>query len=209
MFINPYKRFSTTTKFYTSKVNTMNKTFKYDSPIYKNLNILIKDNPINTETQINIEKFLFDYSYISLDNEFLNKPFSGIDYTIINPKLSKLLVESKEPLIKLIINFKQEFESSKSIKCYQIDLAHIELAKILVQIKDTDIVNIIYGRLLKIISTYQRSEDSLNSIVDVGYTLGKDILNSYYYNEYLKSKSNRFGDKKNISFIKLSLWRKK
>lgn len=187
----------------------MNKTFKYDSPIYKNLNILIKDNPINTETQINIEKFLFDYSYISLDNEFLNKPFSGIDYTIINPKLSKLLVESKEPLIKLIINFKQEFESSKSIKCYQIDLAHIELAKILVQIKDTDIVNIIYGRLLKIISTYQRSEDSLNSIVDVGYTLGKDILNSYYYNEYLKSKSNRFGDKKNISFIKLSLWRKK
>jgi len=208
VFINSYKNFSTA-RFYTSKVNTMNKAFKYDSPIYKNLNILIKDNLINDETQIKIEKFLFDYSYISLDNEGLNKPFSAIDYSIINPKLSKLLLESKELLIKLIINFKQEFKSSKSFKDSQIDLAQIELAKILVEIKDTYTVSIMYGRLLKIISTYQRSEDSLNSMVDVSYNLGKDILNSYYYNKYLKSKSNKYlKSKSNINKIyHLSNWK--
>lgn len=66
---------------------TKNKSLKLDSPIYNNLNILIKNNPINEETQIKIEKFLFDYSYVSLGQANTNLDFC-IDYSIINPKLT-------------------------------------------------------------------------------------------------------------------------
>ena len=40
-----------------------NKNFKFDSPIYRYLNILIKYNPINVEIQRKIDKFLLEYTY--------------------------------------------------------------------------------------------------------------------------------------------------
>jgi len=62
-----------------------NKSIKLGSPIFNNLNTIIRDNPLNEETQKSIEKFLFDYSYISLDNQSkYTKSFKlgGIDYSI-------------------------------------------------------------------------------------------------------------------------------
>lgn len=170
------------------KVKGVNKSFKYDSPLYQNLNILMKDNPINAETQQKIEKFLFDYSYICLDNKAINKPFSGIDYSIINSRLAKLLLESKQSLIKIISNYKQTI--SKPTKQNHMDKVFIEGVNILSDIEDEYLVNIIYGRILKILSTYNRSQDSLNSIVDVGYDLGRDLINNYYFYAYLRAKSN-------------------
>ena len=63
--------FSNTASFYVSKnvSKTTNKSLKLDSPIFNNLNIIIRNNPINEETQIKIEKFLFDYSYICISQE--------------------------------------------------------------------------------------------------------------------------------------------
>ena len=188
VFIKPYDNVrSFSTSFYASKVTTIDKTFKYDSPLYNKLSVLIEDNPINAETQKKIEESLLDYSYIHLDNE--SKPFSGIDYSIINSKLSKVLFESKQPLIKLIINFKQDIKTSKRIKPNKTDILNIEVAKILSKVKHEYLVNIIYGRILKIISTYNRSMDNLNSMVDLSYDLGRDLVNKYYHIEYLRAKS--------------------
>ena len=95
--------------------------------------MLIKDNPIKDETQKKIEKVLLDYSYISLYNKSVNKPFDGIDSSVINPKLSRFLFESKEPLIKTIVKFKQELRPSKHIKSNQMDLVLIEAANIIAE----------------------------------------------------------------------------
>lgn len=190
MFIKSQRSFSTTT---TSKQNKIDNTFKYDSPIYKNLNMMIKDNPINDETQKKIEKYLLEYSYISLEHES-KKPFVGINYSIINSKLSKLLLDSKESLIKLIVNFKEELRSNKPIKSNKMDLVLIESKIILLEISNEYLVNIIYGSLLKILSTYKISQGSKNNVVDVGFNLGKDLINNYYYNMYLKSKSKKIDE---------------
>jgi hypothetical protein len=63
------RSFFTTTSFYLPEVSKINKTFKYDSPIYKSLNTLIIDNPINEETQRKLEEFLLNYSYASFENK--------------------------------------------------------------------------------------------------------------------------------------------
>ena len=48
-----------------------------------------------------------------------------------------------------------------------------------------------YGYLLKIITTYQRTDHKLNSMVDVCYSLGRDLVNNYYCISYLNIKSKR------------------
>lgn len=195
-----------------NNINTTNKYFKLGSPIFNNLKIIIRDNSINEETQRKIKKFLLDYSYISLDDKSNNKPkgFGSIDYSLINPMLSKILIESEKYLIKLIDNFKEENLSNLSSKNDD-DKLYNELANILVVVNSKTLVNIMYGYLLKIISSprglvpqqgkapqgtsYERTENRLNSIVDVGYNLGRDLINNYYYIMYLTTKS-KIEDKK-------------
>ena len=58
---NLYRRnYSTSTNIKRSSnidVNFSAKSFKIASPIINNLNTIIKDNPINSDTQIKIERF--------------------------------------------------------------------------------------------------------------------------------------------------------
>ena len=43
------------------------------------------------------------------------------------------------------------------------------------------LISIMYGYLLKILSSYERKSDNLNSVVDICFNLGKDFMNIYYY----------------------------
>lgn len=166
----------------------LNKSFKLGSPIFNNLNTIIRDNPINEETQIKIEKFLFDYSYISLKSASLkNLSFGAIDYSVINPSLTKILIESENSLIKLIANF-QYANLSKANSKSDDEILYVELANILKVVSKKVLISIMYGYLLKILSSYERQHDNLNSVVDIGYNLGRDLMNYYYYKKYLKVK---------------------
>ena len=42
---------------------------------------------------------------------------------------------------------------------------------------------------VKILSNYKRSESNLSSVVGLSFDLGRDLVNYYYYKEYLKVKS--------------------
>src|SRR5699024_2521286 len=98
--------------------------------IYNNLNIILRDNPTNEETQRKIEKFLFDYSYITLeDNDKKDYNMGGVNYSLINPSLSKILLENEKSLIKLINNFKDEYITIDSSD--NDDITYKELANIL------------------------------------------------------------------------------
>lgn len=56
-----------------------------------------------------------------------------------------------------MVNFKEEYQPIKSTKSHQMDLVLTEAANILLEINN-EYLNIIYGRILKILSTYQRSD---------------------------------------------------
>ena len=179
------------------KASNFDKSFKFDSPIYKNLETLIIDNPINEDTQKNIEKFLLDYSYIIISNKPLQ--VAGINYSIINPKLTKIFLETKEDLIKQIINYKNDMSYSNNLK---IDFSDLEIAEIINKVNEEAIINILYGHILKILSTYNKSVDNTNSMVNISYEIGKSILNIYYYNEYSKLKKSA-----NDTRYSLSKWK--
>lgn len=182
--------FSTATCFYTPKTNNsrnINNSFSLGSPIYNNLNILLRDNPTNEETQRKIEQFLFDYSYISLD-EKSSKGFTigGIDYSVINPSLSKILIDNEKYLIKLIHNFKNEYLTIGNPQ--NDDITYKELANILKYVQSKNVINILYGYLLKIISTYQRTDQNANSMVDICYNIGRNLVDYFYYVNYTNIK---------------------
>lgn len=158
-------------------IKKTNKSFKLNSPLFENLSILLRDNPINEETQIKIEKFLFDYSYISLIRP---KPDNfSIDYSIINNKLTNLLFDTKLSLIKLINHFINDNNQ---------EVLNKELVILFRDLSSETIVSIMYGFLLKIISTYEKRDTKFCSVVNISFILGRELINNYYYLEYLINK---------------------
>ena len=198
LFNNTYfpsikRGFSSYTCFYypkTKESNSVNNSFSIESPIYNNLNIILRDNPTNEETQKKIEKFLFDYSYISLEeNDRKDYGMGGINYSIINPSLTKILLENEKSLIKLIHNFKNEYISINSAE--NDEITYKELANILKDVQSKNVISIMYGYLLKIITIYQRTDQKTNSMVDVCYNMGRDLVNNFYFINYTRIKSNK------------------
>lgn len=176
------------------------KSFKLNSPLFNALNILLRDNPINEETQIKIEKFLGDFSYISLSKSKPTKSSKNlsVDYSRFNDKLTKLLLDTKGSLIKLIRTYIKENKE---------EVLNKELAYVL-KCLSTKTVPIMYGHLLKILSTFQKRDPKLNSVVTISYDLGNDLMNNFYYVMYLKEKQQRNRKKEDITKYYLSTWKK-
>jgi hypothetical protein len=59
-----HKRAFSSTSFSRLATKAQPDLFKYDSPIFNDLTRFIKNNPINTETQREIERMLKSYSYM-------------------------------------------------------------------------------------------------------------------------------------------------
>jgi len=176
---------------FSSSLSSYSKSFKIGSPMFKNLNIIIRDNPINEETQIKIDKFLYEYSYMSLVNESKSKQsigFKGINYSMINSRLTKVLFECESSLLKLINNFISDNLNKPDSKD-GIEVLYKELANILNAVDNKYLTSIMHSYVLKILSNYKRSESNLSSVVGLSFDLGRDLVNYYYYKEYLKVKS--------------------
>lgn len=172
------------------------KSFKLNSPLFNALNILLRDNPINEETQIKMEKFLGDFSYISLSKSKPTKSSKNlsVDYSRFNDKLTKLLLDTKGSLIKLIRTYIKENKE---------EVLNKELAYVL-KCLSTKTVSIMYGYLLKILSTFQKRDTKLNSVVTISYDLGNDLINNFYSLMYLKEKQKRNRKKEDITKYYLS-----
>lgn len=172
------------------------KNFKYNSPIYNSLNLMLKDKPINEETQRKIEKVLLNYSYIALNLDNKESHNFNIDYSKINTELAKLLMKEQESLLKLISNFKQDLSDRKiNTQNNNIDqelLSLEDINQIFQIIPNKYLITVMLGRTLKILSHHQESKNNFNSVVEVGYDLGKDIINHYCYLSFLiKKKRSR------------------
>jgi len=148
----------------------------------------IKDNPINADTQIELERFLITYSYLKLENQAVK--IAGIDFSTINPKLSKIFIESQKDLIKLINTYVKESKHG--------DLDVKEYGEILKTVSTETLINIIYVYTLKIISNYNRSIDLKTTTSNLSIEIGGEILNIYYYNKYSIAKKKLLETNPNI-----------
>jgi hypothetical protein len=182
--------------FQYGKTKTEYNNFKFNSPIYQSLSLMLKDKPLNDETQIEIERLLLNYSYIALTSDNKSNNNFSVDYSMINSELSKLLLKEQDSLSKLITNFKQELSHNKTNNEYVSylntnieSIAYADVNQILHSISNKYLINVMLGRLLKILSYYQQSKNDFNSVVEVGCDLGKDIINHYCYQSYLIKKS--------------------
>lgn len=132
--------------------------------------ITLLKGPINEDTQLSIEKYLMDKH---LDN-YLNKDNSNIDlnFDSITNDLFQLLLENKPLLIKLIEHYRTDINDSDKLE-----------DKILLKCDNDYLLNILYGRLLRIVSQNGRANKNTYT-TEVCIDLGKDIVNKYIY--YLK-----------------------
>ena len=78
--------------------------------------------------------------------------------------------------------------------------AKIELVKIINLVSSKFIVNIMYGRLLRIMTSYSKSTGESINMVNIGFDLGKDLINKYHYTLYLRDK------KESADNLRFSVW---
>ena len=98
-----------------------------------------------------------------------------IDYSVINPSLTKILIGTEDSIIKLMNHYIKENHK---------DELHKGLVDFFKVIPKKTVVSIMYGNLLKIISSYEHIKDNL-TVVNFCSTLGEDLIRNYYYYKYL------------------------
>jgi hypothetical protein len=144
----------------------------------------------SADSKENIQKNIEHY-LISQQNKLLLKDIGDIklNYKLVNPKIVDVLIESKLIIKKLHLNVILQLQH-KNVK--DVDIFGLY---ILSKLDLDDIINIIFGRLLLIISNNNIYNKSTN-FTDVAYDLGKELINKYNYKLYLlhsnKEQNNTF-----------------
>jgi hypothetical protein len=142
---------------------------------------LLKNSPINEDTQLKIENFLYRLSSESY-KEKSNKD-SIINYNLINSKLSSFFVET-EPELNSKINELKSRTFNKIPKSHKLQ-AQYYLNITLSELDNEYIISVIYGRLLRIISNFNRLNLE-NKIPNINFDIGVGIVGNYFYNLYYK-----------------------
>ena len=165
------------------------KSMKEDSVIFNSLETFLKKSPVNEKTEISIEKFLLDFSYISLDPNHKDSPinydlFSGI-------KIKKLLLDSKEILLGFINNFRARSYNlnTKSVKQNQNVISRYYLGILLKEIKNEELISIMLGRFARIISNYHNFYNN-NISTNVFIDISESLIRDYFYSLYIKHKQS-------------------
>ena len=118
---------------------------------------------------------------------------------MVSGNFTKLLIGEVDNIRKLISNFKKEYVTYRGKEEeYPLNIkAKVRLAKILAVVGREYITNIMLGRLLRIMTSYKRSTGESINMVNIGFELGKDLMNRYHYVLYSRDKNN---SSKNIRF---------
>jgi hypothetical protein len=169
---------SVSSEILTSRVN---RSLEKESIVFKQLSNYLINSPINEETQVNIEKFLLDYSYMSYREE--KETDSIIDYKLISNELSLLLINNESILNNYINRVRNKTYSVIPVK--QKDNVQYQLSIILKELDNKLILSIMFGRLLRIISNYNKLNTE-NNFINICTDIGRDIINNYYYSLYFK-----------------------
>jgi len=162
---------------------------KYDflSPIFIELISILSSNPINKETQLKIEQFLQNQGLLVVSEQSKLKQLRADTSNSLmgvrksNELISKL-IESKPSLIKLINNYKT------NLILLDAKLSSLN-TKIINSLDNEFLVNIMYGRILTILSNNQLLNNKTYQ-VEVTINLGKEMVNRYNLDYYKKVKQS-------------------
>lgn len=191
----------TQTKFYSSftnnKINVRRLHTKISNiqnrfNVYDDIRQYLMNNPLNNETQIQIEKHLLNHGMSHID---LNKPISGIPLSLYTQKTTDFILPYKDILLTKINRFMKNrnhysLDNNSTIPSYY-------LAQIIDIVLPIYVVRIILGRFLKILAYNQLNlHGNKNSANIIMSDLGSDLLREYFYNLYLKENKKLLKDKK-------------
>lgn len=176
------------------------KTIRENSPIFDRLYNWLGNSPINDETQEEMERFLLDYTYIGISDAKNSKAL--VDYSLFNNNLAKLLLNKKEDLIRILSNFRATSHNIKEGKkrVNQKEISRYYLSLLLSKVKNQDIIAIIYGRLMRII-TYHNKFYSNEMALDIFQDICNNLIKDYFFILY-NEEIDKLCLEKNIETIK-------
>jgi hypothetical protein len=112
---------------------------------------------------------------------------TDINYNLISNKLTKLFLKEKDKLNNIINNFRQLNVKKKLINNkYK---AQYYLYKLLSESDNEEVISLILGRLIRILSIYYNKQHIYkNDIIEILHEIHNDMFNRYIYNLYIKEK---------------------
>jgi len=157
----------------TSPSNVMN--YFINSPIYIELSRLLNNSQLNNETQMQIEKFLNNQGLL-----FLKKKIDeslDINYYKINPLVLEELKKSISELDSLVYNYRSNLRNNTSVSKDAMEYLIIS------SIDNEEIISVLLGRLLRIISNTNLLNRHTNC-TSLAYELGQNLVYLFYSNKY-------------------------
>jgi hypothetical protein len=155
-----------------------------NSSLYFEIGDIIKNSTVNEDTQLKIENCLYNHYYLYLlEKSKDDKPL--INYRIMNKKFSKLLIEERAKLEDYINRDRNLVFKKDPVKAN--DKMIFLLNNVLNGLDNDYVITVIYGRFFKIVSQYQVSAE-FNSALNLFVDIGRDLVESYFYNLYRKQK---------------------
>lgn len=166
--------------------------FNINSPIFLELQRIINNSPLDSNTQMKIEHFLNNQGYILLKNRIDQN--SDINYYRINNFIVEYLKKSIVELEKLIDNYRSNVINFSN-KDNSEKIEHALITKL----PNETIIAQLLGRLLRIISNNHLINRNTNSI-ELASDLGSSLLFSLYSEEYKK----KYGSGSGLESVGLS-----
>lgn len=172
-------------KLYKPNAENRLKSLDSDSEIYKRLDTFLSKSPVNNDTQIEIENYLFNSGYAFVESEN-----DDVNYNLINKCLTEFFLSKKDILINIINNFKQlNLDSKKITRTNEKTKSRKYLSVLLKQVSNNAFISIIFGRLMRIITFYDKyNYNEYNKMLDIIHSILDHTIREYYYNLYLEAK---------------------
>jgi hypothetical protein len=142
----------------------------------------LENSPINDNTQQQIEQYLLDSTYINIDNN--NKGNPSVDYNLVSNEFGLLLLNNTEKINNILNNFKK-IEFSVNKRSNQKNISRYYLSMLLSVVDNRFIITVLYGRLMRIISRYDR-DYSNDGVVNIFHDMANNIIREYYNRLYNK-----------------------
>ena len=163
------------------KVNKF--SIKVDSEIYLYLNNYIKNSPINEKTQREIETFLYNYSYMSLESDNNKQTDSkyNLNYKLFGDRVfKKYVVEASNNINDFLLNFK---DNTYNISTKRVSLktkSRYYFKSILDVLDNSKIIELALGIFVKIVSNHHKfSQDC--TLTNISFEIGDIICKNYFY----------------------------
>ena len=172
-------------RLYKPKTGNRLKSLDSDSEIYKRLDTFLSKSPVNNETQMKIENFLFNSGYV-----FVDSGSEDVNYNFFNKCLTEFFLSKKDILINIIVNFKElNLDSKKLTRFNEKTKSKKYLSVLLKEVSNNVFISIIFGRLMRIITFYDKyNYNEYNKMLDIIHSILDHTIREYYYNLYLKTK---------------------